>query len=114
MVVSKCRQNFRFQRNPHNAHLENAVKSLMAPRLHRINQVCNSWCGNRETHTHTHTLTHTERLPYPSRMRQRLIIHTYSGVPLLYRQCSHLLYIVDNYSALWLFAPGLNEHLLPL
>ena len=39
---------------------ENATKSLTAPCLHRIHQVCSSWHGNR-THTHTHDYrTHQE------------------------------------------------------
>ena len=70
MVVSKCHPNFwtkRFQRNPHNSDIKNAIKSLMTPCLHRIDQVCSSWCDNRHTHAHSHT----EWLPYPSRPHSR-------------------------------------------
>ena len=44
-VISKCRQNFWkkcFQRNPHNAYIENSTESLIIPELWQKNEVCSS------------------------------------------------------------------------
>ena len=73
--------NKHFQGYPHNAYVENAIESLMAPHFQHINKVHS---GNRQTHSHTHsqsvTLMHAPRVNYLIVNPKTIPLYTMKGI----------------------------------